>query len=1465
MRKLIAIVCACAGIIAVNAETIDLKETGPKTLTTQAEVDAGLVYTNTGDDVVDLTISTGEGVVLTNNATISGKIRLVKTGAGRLKIKSQNSYTGGTLWSAGYLEAYTTEAFGAAKSTVTCQTSAETWFYLRAAGDYDYTFDMQNTGTLYWKITKNVNVLGPVVDSAEKGTGVIWFLWNNLTGTFKSSFSHPKGQIGTGGTSVVIDGDFTAKSLSGGTCYGKFDWEDIPYSQWSSQQTNTRSYAGTLTLNGAKNTFASFSGAYAGFSVTKANSLPESLYVTWGDCYSYSNFGMNTADQTIDRLEPEAKKAGAANENYRRITSTGPVTLTLKGSQSASTWARLDNQVSLVYDPLDAAYSQKFIGDRAHPTTGTLTSKGGTLELGGGTTWKNLTGIVLAGGDVKISTTNAAPFDATKLTLTVGDAGKIVLDRAITVKSAIQGGQQLSPTTYTRDNCSWIDGAGSVTVSEMSFTQAEYLAYAATHDSLEIPAGGTLVFKVTEATDDFNVGIRLTGAGAVKVTGGKYDSTLKKGGKITVSGDNTFSGGMTVSSSVTASGRYYPRTVIASSTACGTGTLTVDNVHAQVYISKNLTLANPIHVAASAALGFGSGVTLTGDVQADASLNLLQGSVRFAGKVTLADATNIQAGDGCQVAFDQSVKASKIADFTGNGFNTGDVEEYGAGSGHYVHGGSLLQLKASGNEATTLGVCRWNVQLAAANALNEDVMLAFGTGATGTRGYTFTSCAQVDLNGYDLTVDRVSTAGSGYTITDYEWKSSDTIDYITSSKGGTLTMKGLGSGWTYAALKGNVSVNWAPQGDYTFAFSNRVNTMSGKLTVSRGTLMIGGKCTFPNLGELEVKPGAKFVNASLSPNSLVSLRNLVVGDSSTSEVTLPEGLELTVDSLVVDGEPQANADLTPGPDCPWLKGSSVKILVRNSRNIWVPQTGSWGTAANWAVGVPSATLDAQVLSWGSKSVTATVDAEAGSVNGLTVGTTVGASGTATVAVKSSLGMVAGKNLEILDKGVVEIQDGGAFALPASSKAYVRAGGELKMTGGTFAVKNVDWAADAIRTYDGAAVNLSGTARLGVENGTTATHLFGGGVTTFAGSSSIGGSSPSGIYLNPPDAGCSGVVRVVEHAAWFPRGESKRPVFLNIGTTAGRPMYMEYSSDAASWLSQALRIGEGKGTGELTVSAGSILLDYAGLCIGAAYEQHGVLCTPTGFMNVTGGTVEVMGGTDFSGTIIGAGNTAATDANGNFLDNLFRGRLEISGDAYYRNSGNSQVVVGVGQAEAELNQSGGTLTAERADLGGASIIGMAGAKGVWTMTGGTATLSGYLYVGGITTNELGRQVSGGDGTGRRYPAELGPNGTGKLALSGGTMTVAKDLVLSAEGLGTLKLKPGAKLAVAGNLDARTGSKLVIDCRGYAGRSKTLATFGGTTTAFADVEFLKDDAAEYTCKITGTMIRISSNAGSVLLVR
>ena len=144
MRKLIATVCACAGIIAVNAETIDLNNQ-PRTLTSADDLTSATTYTNTGDTVVDLTITADTAEKLVVDAVIAGNIRVVKAGDGRLRLNAANTYAGGTIWNAGYLEAGTLTAFGAAKTTVTCQTSGdERYFHLLAKGDYDYNFVFNN-------------------------------------------------------------------------------------------------------------------------------------------------------------------------------------------------------------------------------------------------------------------------------------------------------------------------------------------------------------------------------------------------------------------------------------------------------------------------------------------------------------------------------------------------------------------------------------------------------------------------------------------------------------------------------------------------------------------------------------------------------------------------------------------------------------------------------------------------------------------------------------------------------------------------------------------------------------------------------------------------------------------------------------------------------------------------------------------------------------------------------------------------------------------------------------------------------------------------------------------------------------------------------------------------------------------------------------------------------------------------
>lgn len=1445
-----------AGLLIGLAGAADVTISSSETWTATDYAAKGLTASDTItiSSGATLTFSLAQGDALTVPCTIAGAGGVTVAGAlGKITFSGNNTFTG-AFTTAGATQGSNknvsnwitvTSATGLGKGTVRVTDGVRVILAVTGvanAFEVSHAYgmlvfnsaDMDFNGTITWTGAAN----GTLRFAAAKKV--------NLRGAINAGTAGIHKTDDAAQTEIHVYGKMTAAYVGADSGSSFFRWNTDPSSTGTLYNHGRGTWYFHSPGDGVQHEvgYPSASGL-AQLVIEDADCFAETAILSLGykNSYAEGNNPVATlkADQTFASLyENTASFLKDETPLRLRVTSNTKATLTLKGSSDSTSYAVFDGNVSLNWDSADKRTLT--LSKRAHLTKGTLKVSSGTVKADASTTFSALGALDVSADGVFAS--EADVFAAAQVEAVVAAGGKIApaANTALTLKSLMHDGVPVVPGTYS--SASWMTSAAEATVTIQTYptvvwTQADYDAYMQTHDSIDFP-GGTLVFDY-DSTMSSTVSCPITGGMALEIRG--------TGGTIVFSGTSTYTGGTTISGAT--------RVEVKNGKAFGSGKITVAGTASSDYAAGpglffrgSFAIDNPIEVTKSSYLSF------------------YDGTINVNGKITATATTRFRVadpsgswGDTSVVNFYGDIEApNQTLMKVGNSYGTlnfygkmtakefyGDYGDWGRGAVNFY---------SSGNEVGIVAPSLVNITLAVPNAFPETVTLGWG--------YPNQNYRQANSGTYaltaDQTVDRMASYGSSWP-TDMDFSKKET-DNIGSTTGKTLTMKGRGNGWTYTRLTGSLNLTWDPVGDYTFALSNRAHTTSGKITVKGGTLIAGGKTSFTNLTGLVVAPGAQFLfRTTVAEGFTDKLQSLVIGDE-TSVLELPDGQEFTVAQVCVNGEVFAGDEIVPGPTCPWLHGNNVKINVTHANNIWTVPSGSWGTAANWAVGVPSATLDAQVLSWGAQSVTATVDAVAAPVNGLTVGTTVGASGTATVAVGSSLEMVSGKNLEIVDKGIVEVKDGGTLKLPSSgdsvlSKAYVRKGGELKMTGGTFSFKNPKncWAGDAIRTSDGSAVNLSGTARLEIESGTTATHLFGGGVTTFAGSSSIGGCSLSGIYLNPPDAGCSGVVRVVEHAAWFPASKGLRPVFLNVGTTAGRPVYMEFTSDAASWLCQALRLGEGKGTGELTISGGSVTIDYRGVSIAGTYEQHGVLCTPTGVMRVTGGTVAVSGSeNNFSGTIVGDGHEAATDASGNLLDNLFRGRLDISGDATYKNTGKSQVVVGVGQAEAELNQSGGTLTAERTDLGGATIIGMAGAKGVWTMTGGTATLSGYLYVGGITTDELGRQISGGDGTGRRYPAELGPDGTGKLVLSGGTMTVAQDLVFSAEGTGTLELKPGCKLSVAGNLDARAGSKLVVDVRGYAGRATTLATFGGTTTAFADVEVLKGDEDHYAVRVTDTQIRV-----------
>jgi len=221
------------------------------------------------------------------------------------------------------------------------------------------------------------------------------------------------------------------------------------------------------------------------------------------------------------------------------------------------------------------------------------------------------------------------------------------------------------------------------------------------------------------------------------------------------------------------------------------------------------------------------------------------------------------------------------------------------------------------------------------------------------------------------------------------------------------------------------------------------------------------------------------------------------------------------------------------------------------------------------------------------------------------------------------------------------------------------------------------------------------------------------------------------------------------------------------------------------------------------------------------------------------------------------------------DSFYTATMTMSGGIVTNEAGRTGFFgIGIGKALGTVEQSGGTIAWPTADPLASAIVGMGGGTGVWRLTGGDASIGANVYVGGVTTNELGVYWKPVSLTAYISTVPCYPNAAkGTLAIANATVKVGGDIVLSGDGEGTLELGLGGRVNVAGNLDARTGSKLVVDARGISGRGATLATFGGTTAAFdaANVTFLKDDGSEYELRILPRRIRVRKPMGSILIVR
>ena len=288
--------------------------------------------------------------------------------------------------------------------------------------------------------------------------------------------------------------------------------------------------------------------------------------------------------------------------------------------------------------------------------------------------------------------------------------------------------------------------------------------------------------------------------------------------------------------------------------------------------------------------------------------------------------------------------------FKAKSFNEGADETKIPTAGDNVRCNLDVRLRGAGNDVKSFDLRGVNLFGEAANA--------FGVGdAVLTLGACDARVGKIDLGGFTQTVDRFVSAA---------WVADTGANAfvgheVTSAAGGRLVFAATADMTTDAHFGGDMSLVWAPLGDFafaTYATVGRVHPMTGALVVSNGTFTVNGTNSFPNVTALEVADGASFAWASSAAKGLRSLKRLVLG--KTARVTLPADVATAYDEIWVDGNRLAGGKYS-GTGCtepgvtvlPQLEGLSTVLYARQGTGepVAATWTGAVGTslaaAGNW--------------------------------------------------------------------------------------------------------------------------------------------------------------------------------------------------------------------------------------------------------------------------------------------------------------------------------------------------------------------------------------------------------------------------------------------------------------------------------------------------------------------------------------
>ncbi len=748
------------------------------TLTSGITVDSGISNATISMGIAlsgPTTINVNDTSLTASGVLSGGGNSLTKTGAGALVVTANNTYTGTMVIDAGTLQVGDGGTTGVHPGT-----------------------SMVNNGSLVFERSDSLavgNTISGTGSITQSGTGLINLIGNNTytggTAILSGVLSFAQGSLGPSGA-ITIAGDSTLKWYGG----------------------NTQDISGRLVLEPDVNATLNIDG---GYSVTFASGF--------GGGNSASITKIGTGRLTL-----------AQNNAYTGTTtiSAGTLQIGAGGGTGSLGAGNITNNATLEFQRSDLVELSSVISG-----TGNLRQSGsGTLSLTGNNTYTGTTSVY--GGTLEFVSGSLGPSGNIYLsgtsTLKWSEGNTQDISSRLRASGTIDatldvGGNNVTFASGTGGTGTLLKaGSGTLTVTGTNYyTNVTILA-----GTLQVGAGGTTGWLsvgsiANNASLVFDRADQITFYSAISGTG----SITKNGTNwLLLSGNNTFTGGVTVNSGTLAFtsgalGSTGAITVAGNVTLVWNGTNT-DDISGRLMFAEDVTTTLAIgnnNVPFATAFGNGSAasitktglgtLTLTGDNTYTGGTRINAGTVAFAsgglassGSVTVGGTSTIQWLDG----------------------NSEDI------SGRLVLSNGVITTLAIGNNDVTLATAFGTGSTAAITKTGEGALTLTGNNAY--TGGTRINAGTVAFANGGLGGSGTITMGGAATVRWLEGNTQDISNRL-SLNGMNVTLDVGGNNVTLASGMGGgsaASVTKAGTGAVTLT---GWNSYTGGTIVSAGTLQVG--------------------------------------------------------------------------------------------------------------------------------------------------------------------------------------------------------------------------------------------------------------------------------------------------------------------------------------------------------------------------------------------------------------------------------------------------------------------------------------------------------------------------------------------------------------------------------------------------------------------------------------------------